>query len=182
MGVREIVDPGLPSPAYATSLSLTTTEYVGGIYALPARKCDAVIMAEPISSNVRVAHNHRFVYSSFSLKVLQVYKARKNGEVRDDEQIIAVQFGGTVRFRSGHEATFVLDREGFMEPRKHYVLFIWKPIRSDDAYVVAEAYLVENDSVFPIKTLADIRSYDGMPFKNFEVKVKAAIAKNIDTD
>jgi hypothetical protein len=34
---------------------------------------------------------------------------------------------------------------------------------------------------FPVKTLADVSAYEkGMPFKEFEARVKTAIAKNID--
>ncbi|HZS57079.1 MAG TPA: hypothetical protein VFA65_21935 [Bryobacteraceae bacterium] len=36
--------------------------------------------------------------------------------------------------------------------------------------------------VFPVKTEADVSAYEGMPISKFEAAVKAAIAKNVDTN
>jgi hypothetical protein len=128
-----------------------------------------------------MASNRRFVYSSFSLEVSNVLHAKKKNSIRDGERIFAAQFGGSVRFPSGHVATFLLDGEGFMEVGKQYLLFIWKPVRTDETYVVAEPYLIQDGMTFPVKTLADVSAYEkGMPFKEFEARVKTAIAKNID--
>src|SRR6185437_3908395 len=37
MGIRKISDPGTDEPAGSGSISVTTTEFVGRIYALPAK-------------------------------------------------------------------------------------------------------------------------------------------------
>jgi hypothetical protein len=182
MGVREISDPGLHGPGGPVSISTATTEYVGPIWALPARSCDAVVMGRIVADRAQLAYNRRFVYSLFSVEVLQVLKGNRKQGVREEERINATQLGGSVRFPSGHMETFILANEGFMELGSQYLLMLWKPIRSDDTYMVAESYLIQGGVTFPIKTLADVSRYDGMPAKDFEAKVKAAIAKNIDTN
>ncbi|MGH9439568.1 MAG: hypothetical protein ACRD22_17220, partial [Terriglobia bacterium] len=63
-----------------------------------------------------------------------------------------------------------------------YLVFAWKPIKSDDTYVVAEAYLIENGTVYPVDLDAHESGYAGMPFKSFESKVRTAIAENKDTN
>ncbi len=181
MGVREITDPGIPVPSEATSVLLTTNEYVG-LYALPAHNCDGVVIAKPIACNVHLAYNRRFVYSNFTMQVAEVLKRKKRPGLQKGEQILAAQFGGRIRFPSGHVETCILANEGFMELGKEYLIFIWQPVRSDETYVVSEAYLMQNDSVFPIKTFADVSTYNGMPVETFEAKVKAAIAKNVDSN
>jgi len=67
-----------------------------------------------------------------------------------------------------------------VEKGRSYLLFIWKPVRLDDTYVISEPYLISDGKVYPIKTRADVSAYDGMPFEQFKAKVKSAIAKNVD--
>jgi hypothetical protein len=48
--------------------------------------------------------------------------------------------------------------------------------------MASESYLIQHDLVFPMNTVADVSAYEGMPLKDFEVKVRTAITKNINTD
>jgi len=178
----EIVDRGVESPTRATSISLATVEWGTHVYALPARSCGAVIIAEPVASEARVAQNRLFVYSRFSLHISQILKANRKMGIQRGQSIIATQFGGSVRFQSGHMETFLLAKEGFLERHNQYVLFIWKPAESKRAFMIAQPYLVDHGMVYPVSTIADASAYDGMPAESFEAKVRAAIAKNIDTD
>jgi hypothetical protein len=73
-------------------------------------------------------------------------------------------------------------RERFLELGKPYLLFLWKPIRLDDTYAIAEAYLIQERLVFPINRDAHEAPYEGVAVEKFEAKVKAAIANNIDTN
>ena len=178
-----IVDPGVPSPSQATSTATTFIDTVGQPDALPERNCEAVVIGEPIASEVRISPNRELVYSRFSVKLLSVLKSKKKSGIREGSVIVAVQIGGSVRFPSGHLTTFVLVDRGFMELKKQYVLFIWRPPKSSQTYMVAQSYLIENGLVFPIQTKADISAYEGgMPVDKFEAKVKSAIAQNIDTN
>jgi hypothetical protein len=182
MGVREITDPGILEPAGPGSISTTTTEYGTPLWALPARACDAVIIAMPVVSKAHLAYNRRYVYSTFSLEISQVLKGKSAQGIRKGERVTAAQFGATLRFPSGHIETFIMAREGFLEVGKQYLLFVWKPIRSDRIYVAADAYLIEEGLVFPVNLDAHESPYERMPFTKFEAKVKAAIAKNIDAN
>lgn len=181
MGVREHTDPGIQEPAGKGSISMTTSEF-GGAWALPARSCNVIAMATPESASAHMAYNRRLVYSTFRLNIEEILKGRGKHNARVGKRLVAAQLGGTVRFPSGHFETFLLAQEGFLEPRKQYLLFMWKPITSDDTYVIAEPYLIDAGLVFPIKSVADVSAYDGMPLGKFEAKVKSAIAQNIDTN
>ena len=177
-----IVDPGVPGPSGPTSTATTFIDTVGKPDALPARICEAVVIGEPIASEVRISPNRELVYSRFSVKLLSVLKSKKKSGIREGAVIVAVQFGGSIRFPSGHLTTFIVAGSGFMELAKQYVLFIWKPPKSSQTYMAAEPYLIENGLVFPIQTEADASAYEGMPVDKFEAKVKSAIAQNIDTN
>ena len=182
MGVREHADPGILGPAGPSSISTTTTEYGTPLWALPARGCEGVFIATPVSGTAHMAYNRRFVYSLFSLEISRVLKASGKHHIRERERITAAQLGGTVRFPSCHVETFLLANEGFLELGKPYLLFLWKPIRSDDTYAVAEAYLIQESLVFPINLDAHEASYEGVAVEEFEARVNAAIAKNVDTN
>src|SRR6476661_4784329 len=47
MDTRVIADPGVPGPSQATSVSTTFIDTVGRPSALPARSCEAVVIARP---------------------------------------------------------------------------------------------------------------------------------------
>jgi hypothetical protein len=177
-----IVDPGVPSPSQATSTATTFIDTAGRPDALPARICEAVVIGEPIASEVRISPNRELVYSRFSVKLLSVLNSKKKSGIREGAVIVAVQIGGSVRFPSGRLTTFVLVNRGFMELAKQYVLFIWKPPKSSQTYMAAEPYLIENGLVLAIQTEADASAYEGVPVDKFEAKVKSAIAQNIDTN
>ena len=178
----EIADRGVESPSRATSISLATTEGGTRIYALPAQSCGAVVTAEPVASEARIAQNRLFVYSRFSLQVSRVLKANRKLGIRQGQRIVATQFGGSVRFPSGHMETFLLAKDGFLELRKQYLLFIWKPAESIQAFMIAQPYQIQGGLVFPVSTIADVSAYDRMPIKDFEAKVRTAIAKNVDSN
>jgi hypothetical protein len=181
MGVRPHLDPGVKEAGLG-SITTTTTEYGGPMLPLPARSCDTVVVATPIESSTHLAYNSRLVYSRFVLQIVQVLKGKTRGRMEAGGRIDAAQLGGTLRFPSGHVETFLLAREGFLSLGKRYLLFIWKPVRSDATYMIDEAYLIQSDQVFPIDLDSHEARYEGMPFKEFEAKVKAAIAKNLDTN
>jgi hypothetical protein len=182
MLAREIKDPGVQPPAGPGSIFTTTIEYGTYVYALPARRCDAVLIAKPIAAEAHLAYTHRVVYSTFTLQIYEVLKRGTQPDIKEGKQIVAAQLGGTIQFPSGHLETFIWTGEGFIQPEEQYVLFIWKPIRSDRTYVIAEPYLIQKGLVFPVKTVAEISPYEGMPLEKFEAKVKVAIARNVDTD
>lgn len=48
--------------------------------------------------------------------------------------------------------------------------------------MAADAYLIQDDFVFPINLDAHESPYNGMPFTKFEAKVRAIVAKNIDAN
>lgn len=185
LSVREggIVDPGVHNASDAMSIATTFLDTAGRPDALPARGCEGVIMGEPIASAVRISPDRNFVYSRFSVQISSVLKGNKNAELQKGAVVTAVQFGGSLRFPSGHLTTFILAQQGFIELNKQYVLFIWRPPESRKTYMVAEAYLVENGLVFPVSTDADVSAYEkGMPSDKFEARVRSAIKKNIDTN
>jgi hypothetical protein len=37
-----------------------------------------------------------------------------------------------------------------MEPGKQYVIFLWKPVKSSEAYMTARAFLIEHGRVYSI--------------------------------
>jgi hypothetical protein len=182
MGIRAITDPGISMPLEATSIVLTTIDGAGPYYALPANQCSMVVIARPIEDKVCISQRRNYVYTRFHLEISQEFKRTKHNP-HQGGQVAAVQFGGSVLFPSGQFATFLMDKDGFVEIGKQYVLFLWKPIRSDDTYVAVEAYLIQNGLVFPVSaSAANAFHYTKMPVKDFESKVRAAVAKNIDTD
>lgn len=182
MGVRPHVDPGVPALWQATSTATINTELVGPIWTLPAGNSDAVAIATPLSASAHLSRDLRFVYSTFPLKLSKVLKGKSSAGFSSGRQILAAQFGGTVRYPSGHEATFLMANEGFIEPGKQFLLFLSKPIRSEDLYVVLDAYLIENGCVFVVSSLTGERPYDGTPIQEFEKRVKSLIAENANSE
>ena len=182
MGTRAIADPGARQPSEATSVLTNFIDTVGQASALPVRSCDAVMIASPIRADVHISKDRTYVYSRFSLQVFEVLKRSKKADIQEESGIAAMELGGRIRFPSGHMETFILARHGFLEVGQKYLLFVWKPATSIDTYVASEAYLVQDDVVFPIGTVADASPYEGMPLKDFETKVKAVIAKNVNSN
>jgi len=182
MGTRVITDPGARRPSEATSVLTNFIDTVGQASALPVRSCDAVMIASPIATDIHISEDRTYVYSRFSLQVSEVLKKSKKADIREGSEIVAVQLGGRIRFPSGHMATFILARHGFLDLGQRYLLFVWKPTTSIDIYVASEAYLIQGGAVFPIATVADASAYEGMPLKDFETKVRLVIAKNVNSN
>lgn len=181
MSVRAIKDPGIAYPSDAASIATTFTEYGAPVWALPVHDC-VVFIGEPMSSVSRLAYNYRFVYSTSVVRISDVLKTDRRAGVREGGKITVAQFGGTIRFPSGHVETFLMAQEGFIAVGHRYLFFVWKPVESDNTYVVAEVYLIEGGTVFPINLDAHELRYAGMPFLKFQAKVRAAIANNVDTN
>jgi hypothetical protein len=180
MGVRPIEDPGVASPEQATSISTTITENGGQIYLLPARSCDLVAIAKVIGVTVHLAYNRRFVYSAYDLHLSEALKVPDKRLKRDGAHVLAAQLGGAIRFHSGHVGAFLEAQEGFMDVGKSYLLFLWKPVRSSEMYIVTQAFLLEEDKVFAITYISEESRYSGTPLVQFMSKVKAVVAKNVD--
>jgi|SRR5581483_2334409 len=177
------VDPGMHGPIDATSTGRAFYDYFGRPNALPARSSEAVIIGEPVASEALISHNRETIYSRFSVKVLNILKAKRKAGIHEGADLIAVQLGGSVCFPSGHLTTLVVANGGFIALHKRYMLFLWRPPHSSETYMVAESYLIEDDDVFPINTEADVSAYEhGMPLDKFEARVKAAIAANVDAN
>jgi hypothetical protein len=182
MGTRVIADPGARRPSEATSLLTNFIDTVGHAWPLPVQICDAVVIGSPIATDVRISEDRTYVYSRFSLQVSEVLKRSKKADIQPGSEIAAVQIGGRIRFPSGHMETFILTRHGFLDLGQKYFIFVWRPRTSIDTYVASEAYLIQDGLIFSISAVADASAYEGMPLKDFEVKVRTAIAKNINTD
>jgi len=179
---RGITDPGVPGPSEATSIATTFVESVGRPSALPARSCEAVLIAIPVAANSQIDHTHTLVYSRYSLKISKVLKGKQKHGFVEGGQIRAVQMGGRVLFPSGHMTSFILPREGFLDTGKQYLLFIWTP-PGTETDMISNSYLIQDGRVFPLELEPDVSAYDnGMSFKEFEARVKFDIAKNIDTN
>jgi hypothetical protein len=181
-----IADQGFSEPADATATTLVTIDTFGPSYSLPAKGCSDIVIAKPIAGRVCMPQSRRYVYTKFTLDVLKEFRKpadKKKQDPHEKRQVTAAQFGGSIRFPSGYLETFLLDRRGFIEIGKQYVLFMWKPISSDDTLVIAQAYLIENGIVFPVSTNGDAQTvYTNMPFPEFEAKVKNVVARNVDAD
>ncbi len=180
MGSTELADRGLTGPAGPTTTNTTIVDG-GGSPALPAESCN-VVVAKPVTADARIAFNHKLVYSHFELEILQVLKGHAKHGLYAGAHISAIQLGGTIRFPSGHEEAFILVHNGFLEIGKQYILFIWKVNRHVESYGIVNPYLIQDDVVFPMRVTEGTGAYAGMALKDFEAKVKHAIAKNIDTD
>ncbi|HWD99985.1 MAG TPA: hypothetical protein VG345_13140 [Bryobacteraceae bacterium] len=187
MLAREITDPGVGPEIGPESISTRIIDYVGRRWAIPAVNCEAVLRVKPVATAAHLAWTNRLVYSTFTLAILEVMKADKKMGITPGGQIRAAEFGGTLRFPSGHLETFFTVGEGFMGLQREYFVFLWKPVRSDNTWMTSEAYLIQDGLVFPIRTemwteqeLANREK--GIPEKDFEGKVKAAIAKNVNAD
>ncbi|MGH9439545.1 MAG: hypothetical protein ACRD22_17105 [Terriglobia bacterium] len=181
-----VVDHGFSKPAYATATTFVTTDTFAPIYSLPAKRSFTVVLAKPTAGKVCISQSRRYVYTKFTLKVFKEFqkgKSRRKQAQRKSGQITAVDFGGTVRFPSGYLETFLLNHEGFLEVGEKYVLFMWKPVPSDDTLVISQAYLIRDGFVFPVDADGDAQTvYTKMPLPEFEAKVEAAVRRNIDTD
>ena len=97
----------------------------GYTYGLPARSAGAVVEATPVGADVRVDSAHSLVYSRFSLQISQVLKGKAKRDIRESPTITGVEYGGSIRFPSGHVETFILANHGFLELDKKYLIFMW---------------------------------------------------------
>jgi hypothetical protein len=181
-----IIDQGVVKPSDATATTLVTIDYFAPIYSLPAKGSSDIVIAKPTAGRVCIPQSRRYVYTKFTLDVVKEYRRPADGkeeEPHEKRKITAAQFGGSVLFPTGYLETFLHDRRGFLEIGKEYVLFVWKPIPTDDTLVISQGYLIENGFVFPVSTDGDAQTvYTKMPFPDFEAKVKAVVAKNVDAN
>lgn len=185
MGSSPIADLGFSKALDSTATTMVTIDTFAPIYSLPAKLAFAVVIAKPVAGKVCIPESRRYVYVKLTLEVLKQFKPTKsdNKHMHETAQLTAVDFGGTIRFPSGYLETFLLSQEGFVEIGKEYVLFMWKPVPSDDMLIISQAYLIQDGFVFPVSSNGDAeRVYTKMPLLEFEAKVKAAVAQNIDAD
>ena len=180
---RGISDPGVAAPSEVTSIATTFIDGVGRPSALPAKHCEAILIATPVLAESKMAYTRTFVYSRYMLKIEKILKGKQKNGFRTGGQIQAVELaGGRVRFPSGHMTSFIRPGYGFLDVEKRYVLFIWTPPHTQ-TYTIANPYAIQDGLVFPLETVPNVSAYQkGMPVQQFEARVKAAIAKNIDTD
>jgi hypothetical protein len=181
-----VVDRGFSDPADATATTFTTTDTFGPIYSLPAKRSFAIVIAQPLAGRVCIPQSRNYVYTKFTLRVLKEFRKGKDNrreESQKTDQLTAVEFGGSVRFRSGFLETFLLNQEGFVQIGKQYVLFMWKAVPSDDMLVISQAYLIQDGLIFPVSSNGDAQTvYTKMPLPEFEAKVQAAVERNADLD
>src|SRR6185437_14615518 len=183
MASRKLVDNGVSKLSEVTATTVTFIDTFGPIYSLPAKRYVAVVIAKPVAGSVCIPRSRQYVYTKLTLDILKQYKPAKRDRQQSQASapITAVEFGGSVRFPSGYLETLLLSREGFIEIGKEYVLFMWKPVPSDDLLVISQAYLVQDGFVFPVSSNGDAQTYyTKSPFAEFEAQVEAAVAKNVD--
>lgn len=174
-----------PKPADATGTTLATIDTFGPTYSLPAKRSTDIVIAKPIAGRVCIPQSRRYVYTKFTLDVLKEFRkpGDKSKDLNERRHITAAQFDESIRFPSGYLETFLPDRRGFVEIGKQYLLFMWKPIPSDDTLVIGQTYRIENGVVFPVSTDGDAQTvYTNMPFPEFEIKVKEIVERNVDAD
>ena len=179
-----LADPGFSKAADSTATTMVTIDTFAPVYSFPAKLSSAVVIAKPIAGKVCIPQNRKFVYTKFTLRVLTRFKpAHDKGQLQEKAHITAASFGGSIRFPSGYLETFLWSQAGFIEIGKEYVLFMWKPVASDDLLVISQAYLIQDGFVFPVSTNGDAQKYcTKLPLAEFEAQVEAAVAKNVDTD
>ena len=124
------------------------------------------------------------MYTRFTLEVLKRFKpANGKRQPQENAHITAASFGGSIRFPSGYLETFLWSQRGFIEIGKKYILFLWRPVLSDDTLVISQAYLIQEGLVFSVSADGDAHTvYTRMPFPEFEAKVEAAVDRNEDAD
>jgi len=182
LGMQDVSDLGVPGPSEATSIDTTFVDGVGRPSALPARGSEAIVIATVTAASARVAYTHTIVYSQYCLRISKVLKGKSKAGFREGRQVVAVQFGGRVLVPSGHMTSYIMPGHGFLDVGKQYVVFIWTPPHTK-TFTIANPYLIQDGLVFPLNTEPDVSAYkNGMSIRNFETRVKNAIAKNIDTD
>jgi hypothetical protein len=186
MAGATIADQGFSEPADAAATTLVTIDTFGPIYSLPAKRSSTIVIAKAIIGKVCIPQSRRYLYTKFTLEVSKKFHRENSNNEPDSqkkERITAVEFGGSVRFPSGYLETFLLSQEGFIQIGEQYVLFMWKPVPSDDTFVISQAYLIRDGFVFPVSTNGDAQTvYTKMPFPEFEAKVNEAVARNVDAD
>lgn len=181
----EMADRGVSKLSEVTVTTTTFIDTFAPIYSLPAKRSVAVVIAKPVAGKVCIPQSRQYVYTKLTLDILKQFKPVKADRPQSQASapITAVEFGGSVRFPSGYLQTLLLSREGFVEIGKEYVLFMWKPVPSDDLLVISQAYLIQDGFVFPVSTNGDAQTYyTKLPLSEFEAQVEAAVAKNVDTN
>lgn len=185
MASRKLVDRGISKPSEATATTVTFIDTFAPIYSLPAKRSLAVVIAKPVAGKICIPQSRQYVYTKLTLDILKQFKPANADRPQSQASapIIAAEFGGSVRFPSGYLETLLLSREGFVEIGKKYVLFMWKPVPSDDLLVISQAYLVQDGFVFPVSTNGDAQTYyTKLPLSKFEAQVEASVAQNVDTN
>ena len=147
MGGRPFTDVGVPSPKEWTSTALTTINYVNGFKALPVEGISGVVMARVRSSRVCLSRDLQLVYTRFRLEITDQFLKKKQRSL--PAEVDAAQFIGSVLYPSGQLTTFFIDNRESIGAEKEYVLFLWQPIRDDKTFVASEAYLAQDDRVYP---------------------------------
>ena len=115
------------------SVRKTFIDSVGPIWALPAT-CEAIVIAKAIKSSAHMSTNKHFVYSMATVEISDVLKGNPRSGILVGAQITVAQIGGTIRFPSGHVEMFLDNNNGFMRLDAEYMIFAWKPFKSDKAF------------------------------------------------
>jgi hypothetical protein len=145
---------------------------------LPARSCSLILIGEVLSGKSHLAKNRHLVYSSYAIAVKQILKGKNEAPPEQLRQVEALQFGGAIRFPSGHVEFFIRKGGGFLGTRQKYLLFLWKSIRGMDDYDIGPAYLLGEDGI--VYATDEAATFREMPTAAFEAKVNSAIKANVN--
>jgi hypothetical protein len=86
-----------------------------------------------------------------------------------------------VRFPSGHQTAFLEAHQGFIQTGHDYLLFLWRPVKSSDVYMISQIYLLDADRVYAITPMSDEQRYEKLSRQAFLKRVRQVAAKNEDS-
>ena len=138
---------------------------------------DVILIGEPTESAALLSDSHTLVYSRFSIKILEILKKKIDAHV--GSQFNAVKLGGSIRFPSGHVATFLFPGYGFPGLGRRYFFFLIKA-HGTETFMVSSLFSIEGELVFPVNEVTKARYSRGLPLNEFNAHLRAAIRENVD--
>ena len=140
----ELVDLGTRPGGHFSIATQIIDGQVGGGLDLPVRDCPLIVLGHVRSRTSYLAKNRHLVYVDYGIEIDRILKDSKRKLREQPTEVHALQFGGALRYRSGHTQFFVTIGSSYLGDNQECLVFLWKPFRMP-AYSIAQVYMLDTN-------------------------------------
>lgn len=137
---------GQPHPEAGESILFS--HWHDGLSDIPVDRSSVVLEGEVIDSKAFLSNDKTGVYSEFTIRAGEIFKAPPEHSIKEGTTIVAERYGGKVRYPSGKVIRYRMDGQGTPAKGKTYLFFLAGAEQGD--YKILTAYELQGGKVFAL--------------------------------